>query len=917
MQPSPHGPNGTPIPGVSEDMPTIIASKLVPPACAASHLARSHLVAAMLAAHSARLLLIRAPAGFGKTTLMQQYAAACQAKGDAIAWVRLDAADNDLPRFLGHLAAGLQVLHPSRQTLPASAERMGAGVIATVAAVSQPFAILLDDFEVIQSEAVLNFVQLLLESLPPNGTLVVASRTTPSLGLGRVRARGHLLELQPGALRFTLPEAAAFIREKCGITLSDVDVARLHRCTEGWATAIYLATLSLRQHPDHSRFVASFSGTNTDLAEYLAQDILGRQSEPVRRFLLETSVLSHLSAPLCDAILDRNDSHAMLAALEHDNLFLFPLNGEQDEYRYHSLFASFLQHRLRSLNPERETALHAAAARWYLQARRPIPAIDHLLRAGLLEAATAEMALHADTLLNNGRVRLLSRWFDLVRDRLSEADPRVRITAAWVLLLNRRFAEALQAVQCIVDDTRTSAAHESVQRQAETLRCVLFAMTDRTEACREIGLPLLQHVPPDDSFQYWLLANSVAYGLVSVRRHDEARQVLANACAGGRHQQMPLLRSVADCLESIIDLFHGRLGRSMARLRGAQQTWHDRTDEVTGGRAAAGVILALLCYEADQIDEAARLVNDTLPFAKMTGPVDSMITCHILSARIALARGDRDLWQRRLLELEELGGRVPSERAICSTWLERTRVATLDGALDAAAQALHAAGQHGAWETLDDAGYANEVDVPAVARWRLQIARGADASLCDALAHAVATAAAQQRHWRLLKLRLLHAMALESAGEHEHAFDALTEALRIASHEGLRRSFIDEGAPLVALLQRWNAAHRMQGTMPGVAAGFVPDLLARMGVSDAEPAEATAAPDISTPTRDMGLDALTTRELDVLHMLSHGHRNRAIAEKLFVSELTVKSHLRRISAKLGAQSRTEVVAIARQRGLLD
>ncbi len=899
-------------------MPAIVVSKLVPPARADSHLPREHLVDSMLDARGARLVLIRAPAGFGKTTLMQQYAAMRQARGHATAWMRLDSADNDLPRFLSHLDAGLQPLAPDVSHRPASAQRLATSVIATVASLNTPFAILLDDFESIQSESVLNFIQLLLESLPPNGTLVVASRTTPPLGLGRIRARGHLLELQPGALRFTLSEATAFIREKCGIPLGDADVSRLHRYTEGWATAIFLATLSLRQRTDHARFVASFSGSNTELADYLAEDILGGQSAAVRHFLLDTSILSQLSAPLCNAMLGRTDSQAMLAALERDNLFLFPLNGEHDEYRYHSLFASFLQHRLHKLDPARETQLHAAAARWYLEAGRPVPAIDHLLRAGLHQEALAQMAPHADALLNNGRVRLLSRWFDLVRDKLPDADPRVRISAAWALLLNRRFDEAMATVQRILDDTEADVAREAVMLQAEALRCVLFAMTDQIDACRRVGLPVLDRLPPDDSFQYWMLTNSVAYGLLSARRHDEARKVLANACAGGRSDGVALLRSVADCLESIIDLIHGRLSRSIARLRTTQQTWHERPDAVDGGRAAAGVIFGLLLYESDQIDETARFVNDTLPFAKMTGPVDSMTTCHILSARVALLRGDRDLWQRRLHELEELGRQVQAPRAICSAWLERARVATIDGALDAAAQSLEAAQEHGAWELLDDAGYGNEVDRPAVARWRLQIARGADHAVCQALADAIATASAQQRLWRLAKLRVLHAMALDSLGQDHAALDALTEALRLSSHEGLVRTFLDEGPALTPLLGRWLAAQRNGMAAPGVAPGFVPSLLARAGVPVEAPVASAHAPSPGSPSSiDSALDALTARELDVLRMLSHGHRNRAIAERLFVSELTVKSHLRRISAKLGAQSRTEVVAIARTKGLLD
>lgn len=909
-------PAAPPDAGRSGAMPAVVASKLMPPASTDTNLVRPHLVNAMLAAHAARLVLVRAPAGFGKTTLMQQYVAACDGQRRATVWLRLDEADNDLPRFVAHLGAGLRTLSPAGDLSAGFDERLAASVIETVASLRTPFAILLDDFETIQSTSVLNFVQLLLDALPPNGTLVIASRATPAIGLGRIRARGQLLEIHPAELRFSLREATEFIRDKCALPLRDSEIATLHRCTEGWATAIFLATLSLRQRDDYARFVATFSGTNTQLAEYLAEDILGRQSESCRTFLIETSILTQLSAPLCDAVTGRDDSAAMLDLLERSNLFLFPLDSDRREYRYHSLFASFLQNRLRVQEPARVAQLHAAAARWYLDAGRPVPAIDHLLQAGRQDDAIAQIARCADTLLGDGRVRLLARWFDQVRDRLPGADPRVRLGDAWTLLLNRRYDEAVNAVQRIVDDSAANGARDALLLQAETLRCVLYAMTDRIDACCRTGLPHLARISPDDTFQYCMLTNSLAYGLTAAHRYDEARDVLARAAANGRSQGAAFLRSVSDCIDSIIDLVHGRLGGALARLRSAQRSWSERPGEVTGGRAAAGVALALALYEADELDESGRLVVDTLPFAKMNGPVDSMTSCHVLSARIALAHGDRDLWQRRLVELEALGVQVGSQRAICSAWLERARVATLDGALDAAAQALHSAELHGGWEQDDLAGYANEVDLPSIARWRLQIARGNDASTCAALADAIAAAAARQRYWRALKLRLLRAMALDRIGEHDAAFDELTDALRCASHEGMRRTFVDEGERLAALLQRWATRHQTAAASLGIAPHFLARLLERTsGATPAQdaPLQAATAHAERVPDADM----LTPRELDVLRMLAIGHRNRVIAEKLFVSEFTVKSHLRRISAKLGAQSRTEAVAIARARGLIE
>ncbi|MCW5259616.1 helix-turn-helix transcriptional regulator [Verminephrobacter eiseniae] len=895
--------------------PNVVASKLMPPASADTILARPHLVDGMRAAHAARLVLIRAPAGFGKTTLMQQYAASCDRQRRVTIWLRVDQADNDLPRFVGHLGVGLRTLTPDDNLRTVFGERLAASVIETVASFRMPFAILLDDFESIQSASVLNFVQHLIDALPPNGTLVIASRTTPALGLGRIRARGQLLEIDSAELRFSLPEATAFIRDKCALPLRDKDIATLHRCTEGWAAAIFLATLSLRQRTDYGRFVASFSGTNTQLAVYLTEDILGQQSESCRTFLIETSVLTQLSAPLCDAITGRHDSGAMLDHLERSNLFLFPLDSERNEYRYHSLFASFLQHRLRALHPGREAELHAAAAHWFLDAGRPVPAIDHLLQAGMKAQAIAQLGRHAGTLLNDGRVRLLGRWFDQIRDALPRADPRVRISDAWVLLFNRRFDEATAAVQRIVDDHAADDSCDTLLLQAETLRCTLYAMSGQLDACLRAGLPHLDRLSPDETFQYCMLAISLSYCLMAAQRYDEARAVLARASSNGRSDGSVVLRSVADCIDSVIDLVHGRLGSGRARLKHAEHHWNECHGEVTGGRASAGIALAMVLYEADELEETGRLIAANLPYAKMNGPVDSMTICHVLSARVALIHGDRDLWQRRLVELEELGRQVGLQRVICSAWLERARVSTLDGAFDAADQALNIADLHGAWERDDLIGYANEVDLPSIARWRLQIARGNDRAVCAALADVIVDATARQRYWRAIKLHLLRAMALDRVSEHDAAFDELTDALRLASHEGFFRTFLDEGERLSALLQRWATRHRAAAASLGIAQQFLSALLERIDAAarNAQPSHA-AAP---SAKHAADAEALTPRELDVLRMLAMGHRNRVLAEKLFVSEFTVKSHLRRISAKLDAQSRTEAVAIGRARGLIE
>ncbi|WER49102.1 LuxR C-terminal-related transcriptional regulator [Cupriavidus sp. WKF15] len=898
-------------------LPGLVASKLVPPASGPATLARPQLVQGMLDASAARLILIRAAAGFGKTTLMQQYAAQCAARQRGTAWLRVDGGDNDLQRFLVHLDAGLQALHGKRKAArpPAPASEpagpwLAHRIIEQVAGAVLPLSILLDDFEAVQSASVLNFVQQLIEAMPPCGTLVIASRVTPEIGLGRIRARGHLLEIHPAQLRFTLEEATALIRERCHLPLRDNEIATLHRCTEGWATAIYLATLSLQTRTDHAAFVASFSGTNLELAEYLAEDILAQQTEACRTFLLETSVLGQLSAPLCDAVTGRQDSRAMIDYLERANLLLFPLDGDRTWYRYHQLFASFLQHRLDLQQPGRATALHRAAAHWYLEQNRPVPAVDHLLQDGLHEEALPEIARHADALLNAGRVRLLVRWLDQIPPQALARYPRLRLARAWALLLNRRYPDAQQAIESIQAELDDSAASQRLAVEAETIRCVLLVMTDQVEACRQASMGQINRLGPEDLFQSCILANSLAYSLICTHRYDDARGVLSRAIQRGADERSVFMRSIADCLEGIIDLVQGRLGNALARFHTAStRTWDDARGDITGDKPAIDTSWALALYENDALDEMARLLADALPYTKANGPPDSVIGCHVMSARLALLRGDKEQWLRVLAELEQLGQQVNAERSVCSAWLERARVATLEGRLEAAEQALRAVDLYGGWEALDTAGHASDIDRPSIARRRLEIAQGQHAQALAALDAAIAAATAQQRYWRLIKLRILRAAALDGLARHDEALQEITEALRLASHEGFLRTFLDEGDRVAALVRNWASAHQAHAASLGIAPQFVTRLLGKLpGASPGHDAEPALVAGLS--------DSLTARELEVLQMLSAGLRNRAIAERLFLSELTVKSHLRKINTKLGAQNRTEAVAIGRARGLI-
>jgi LuxR family transcriptional regulator, maltose regulon positive regulatory protein len=387
----------------------LLPSKLSPPRPPSFQLPRAQLGERINDAGDVRLIVLRAPAGFGKTTAMLQYAARRQATGAVIRWLNLDASDNDLGRFLAHFDAAIESVAPRVGT--ASGEPGLLELIDRVAASRATFTMFLDDFEVVESLAVLDLIRRLVDHLPSGWQIVIGSRVVPGLGLGRLRARGQLLEVGPGQLRFSLEETAEYLRSRRGLTLGSSALGRLHKVTDGWATAVWLASLALEGHDDPGAFLATFSGSHAAITEYLGEDVLVRLPDAQREFLLRTSVLDELSAPVCDALLGHTGSAALLAELERANLFLTTLDNP-GHYRYHSLFREFLYAQLTQLDPAAVPVLHGRASQWFEGEERPVPAIEHALRACDYDCAARLLGIHAQRLLELGRFRLLARWLD-------------------------------------------------------------------------------------------------------------------------------------------------------------------------------------------------------------------------------------------------------------------------------------------------------------------------------------------------------------------------------------------------------------------------------------------------------------------------------------------------------------------------
>ncbi|MCK7597531.1 LuxR C-terminal-related transcriptional regulator [Microbulbifer sp. CAU 1566] len=881
---------------------------------------------------SARVSLIRAPAGFGKSTLMRQLFEQLSAQGVATAWMRLDLADNDSARLLHFLARALDSL--SADTVEHGDDAPGAAamdLLDRVELLPVPFALFLDDLEVLQNSVALAFVRQLAERLPEGGRLIIGSRTQPDIGLARLRARGQLQEVDANSLRFSTEETAQFLLRECGLEIAPEDIATLHQTTEGWAAALWLAYLALEQSRDPAGLVAGFSGSSALVADYLGEEVLANQPQELRDFMLSTSVLPQLSAELCDAVCEavgvRGSSQERLLALSRNRFLLEPMDEEGRWFRYHSMFAGFLQGQLQQRYPQKVTALHRAAAQAYLAQGRVVPAIEQALKSGDMDYALPLFAGHAERLLGDGRGLLLIRLMTLVPAGKLQQWPGLQVVHVWAIAFTRGAAEAMAQLS---EYEQEAPALSLVHRHGMALRPMLLSMLDRHDEAYRIASDNLSRLPVTETFPHAILRTSLAYVALVVGNYREAQDLLDE----GRRLQVidctPFTHIYAQCVEGAIELLQGRLRQGTARFRLAAGVSERNGRPVTNGNAMAAVLLSEVWYESGQFADAERLLQVYVPLVQEQGVPDHLICGHRNLARILYARGDHDGAFQTITELEYFGYRNELPRLVASARLERSRIFLLEGDKQSARDELKRAQSAGDWDKFAHWSlFGSDLDTPADAelRWKIHFA-DSDAA-ARSLKPQISLAEAAGRGRRALKLRLLYALALYRAGNEKAALRQLRDVLRIAASEHYVRLILDEGELAVQLLQRLASQQGVPFDQAQLARDpqtifrqLVRELAvaAGSGISgDTAGGGPTAAAPTAQPVQTPDgkpVEKLTRKEFQVLCLLGEGLSNGAIGERMFVSENTVRTHLRNINAKLHTQSRTEAVAVARKLNLI-
>jgi LuxR family transcriptional regulator, maltose regulon positive regulatory protein len=922
-------PATTPLGPAPLERDVLLATKLHIPRRRPGLVPRPRLLEQLNKGTASALTLVCAPAGFGKTSLLAEWA---RSSMEPVAWLSLGAGDSDPARFWRYVAAALdglrdgiakQVAALLRGPQQPPLEAVLTVVVNELTARPDQVVLVLDDYHLIDAPAVHDSLAMLLERLPPQLRLVLASRADPPLPLARLRASGQLSELRQRDLRFSATEAAALVREATGLELPADSLAALEARTEGWVAGLQLAALSLQGHADPARFVATFGGSHRHVLDYLTEQVLARQPEPLVRFLLETSVLERLSGPLCDAVAGRDDSQQLLEQIERANLFLIPLDDQRRWWRYHHLFADLLQGRLQQQQPGRATELHRAAAAWCEAHGLADDAIGHALAADdpALAARLVERHLE-EQILRRSEAATMARWLSALPGEVVRSRPRLCVGQAIAALLRGRAGEAESLLDAA--EQAVAAADEpyepSVGRAASIL-ANLPAVTavGRADLARLLGDPereaafARQAVAQLTDQDGVLLGSFARYHLTIADwlggRLDQGERglgevVAERAAAGERYL----------AVRAGYDLGHlqqaqGHLGAALSTYQHGLELATEPGRPTLPAAGMAHVGLAEVLYQRDQLDAALRHATEGVAACRQLAYTPPLAAGLVTLAWIRHAQGD----QRGALDAIDQAEGLALDPAMVDLLnpipVQRARLLLAHGDLAAARRLTRQRG-------LDAE---DQPDYPREHAWlllaRLLLAENAPERALELLGRLHALAAAHERVGSMIEMLALQTLGQAAVGDQDAALAALIEALRLAAPEGYLRVFLDEGAPMAGLLGTL-------ATSPAKARAVATAPLARAHLDRLIQAFARHGQPVLARPRPGGamapglVEPLSPRELEVLALLADGRSNQAIADTLVISLDTVKRHVSHVLDKLGAANRTQAVSRARELRLL-
>jgi len=906
---------------------TLLTTKLYPPPVRTHILPRPQLIERLEAGTDGKLILVSAPPGFGKTTIIASW---LQGITRPFTWLSLDESDNDPVRFLTYLVAALQAIDEqigrstptflSAPQLPA-VDLPLTSIINDISNFPGSFLLVLDDYQLIRTQWIHDAIDFLLNHQPLNLTLVVMTRKDPPISLSRLRVRAEMVEIRADDLRFSLEEAAAFLRQTLGLNLSVETITALESRTEGWIAGLQMASLAIKgsqSSQDLSKqtsmeaavdFIDNFRGSHRYVIDYLVDEVLTQQPRVIRQFLYQTAILDRLTAPLCDAVVVLTDpaslkvqgsppsqrtpqtfesSKDILEYLERTNLFLIPLDPDRRWYRYHQLFSDFL---LTELDKQDQAALHLKAAHWFAANQLLPEAIKHALASGDMDFSAQLIAAAAQQAFHDVSFITLRNWLDLLPDEVVLNNDELSIYKGLLQFLNNWNTEAMVYAQA----AETCLTPDSPPARWGRLQCFkahLALCEDDIESVIQLATEALSCLDEDDVFFRSLTLNLL--GQASEVRGD------VSAAAGFYRQGALAERKLGNQLGAMVALVNlvlalNEMGQRRQAEELCQQTIQESADQRSSDLILAegiNVVWSMLSYETDQLDLAQQQAKRALELSRQANIADGIMWALFNLAHAYSASGQIDLMLETNRETQQFAARL-KPGAIQASWCAalEAQVNLQKGDLDAVARWVEAAGM----KPEDTPHYWHEFVYFVYIRYLLAQSWYEDAqTLLTSMEH---SAKSEGRNRKLITIYLLQARLQLSLGDTPKSLELVKKALNLAAPQDYRRAILDEGEMIIKLLP----------PVREIAPQFVDDVL-----------NAAGAPGKPAPLKSQYalIEPLSDRELEILRLIAAGRSNPEIAEILYLSLNTVKWHAKNLYSKLAVSNRVEAVARAQELDLI-
>jgi LuxR family maltose regulon positive regulatory protein len=851
---------------------------------------------------SRKLILLSAPAGFGKTTLLSEWIKQEKLKA---AWVSLDEGDNDIIRFLSYCVAALQTVLPGIGDIMIPEQRLRTPdvdpilttLINDLAEIQDPLILVLDDYHLINTRTIHEALTFLLDNLPPLVHLAIASRKNPPLPIARLRGRGQLVELRSTNLRFTAEEIQEFLRQSMKLQVPEDIVNSLLTHTEGWIAGLQMAAVSMKNRQDTDAFIKNFTGSHRYILDYLVEEVLQNQPETVQSFLLQTSILLQLNGPLCDAVTELNESQGLLERIEQSNLFIIPLDDQRSWYRYHRLFADLLRHKLRQTSPELVPLLHNRASQWFEESNMRDEAIEHALSGRDFKRAARLIEENTEQTLMRGELGTLLNWVDALPEENVCTRPVLCIYHAGALLLT---GQPLELVEQRLHEVEQGEQAESLRGETAVFRAYLAALQGDVELSKKKSRQALKFLPKNRLFLRNLAVTNLGFVYLYTGEIEEAIR--------SYNEALSIAKNINNLMLTVEALYYlAELHVMKGRLREAEKLFNQGLDLSVDRRGhrlpLAGMVLnglGNIQREYNDFEAAIPLLEEGIKLSHQWGEIHAF-EGYIYLARIRQAQENWESAGKLIENAREIAVLFDaSELDDRSVEIFQTRLWLAQGNVENAWQWVKDRELDrdfpDSGERLTESDYLGVWEYITLVR--VLLAQNRDNEALEVIEPLLYGAEIQQHIGDQIELLVLQALAYNK--NLEKALGSLEKALSLAKPGGYIRIFVDEGPVMAHLL--YEASSR--GIMPK----YTGRLLAAFPIVQQKRTFENASIKLVEP--------LSKRELEVLRLLAQGLPNKEVAAQLFISLSTVKWHTSNLYAKLKANNRAQAIARGRALGLL-